>query len=130
MNPRQTGRGGGDQGKLGCFALPADFQIATIEEIEQDLELGKPGWKGLVRSPEIPRVQPASPGRDQSRRWRAWALTLGALVAFGLAIGASSTIAISGTGHGIAQTVSKKTCPPFIWTPRGPMRIRGLVCSR
>ena len=31
---------------------PWDFPMPTIEEIEQDLALGKPGWKGLLRPSE------------------------------------------------------------------------------
>lgn len=38
--------------KLDGFELPADFQMPSAEEIEQDLELGKPGWQGLLRSSE------------------------------------------------------------------------------
>jgi hypothetical protein len=35
---------------LNDWAFPTDFQMPTTEEIERDLAVGKPGWRGLLRS--------------------------------------------------------------------------------
>jgi len=104
---------------LDGFELPADFLMLTAEEIEQDLELGKPGWQGLLRSSESDAKQ--ATGRFPR------VLILVAVVALSAVFWGAVSVAsgpVSG-GAGTVQTISQH----FIWTARGPIPADGLINS-
>ncbi len=50
MSERRAAGNAVESYELDGFALSAEFQMPTSEELELDLALGKPGWKGLLRS--------------------------------------------------------------------------------
>lgn len=121
------------------WKLPDDFQMPTLQEIENDLALASPGWQSLLRDPENQTSSPERVKATYSRSQRiVW---LEALIA-GAILGAACVVGVR-AATGSYQMVSVRPVaahvgsPPagshIIWTARGPIYFHDLdfgTCDR
>jgi len=70
MNAAPTGEIQSILCALEGWELPHDFEMPTQEDLENDLALGNPGWKSLLRPSPGPEDR-VTPGRTQSliKQW-------------------------------------------------------------
>lgn len=113
--------------ELDGFALPADLQLPTTDEIERDLALDRPAWRNLLRSSESEPKQSRPHPRGAPVGFFSRVLVLMAVAAVGAAVGGAVKIAIDSTHKAVAsRTVEgagsvQATDSCFTWTVRGPV---------
>ena len=115
------------------WGLPVDFEMPSIEELENDLALGNPGWTGLLRPDRVIADLTARKGEQFSARW-----LFGVVAAIATTtIGAASIAAVSAGNGSPPNTLSRPHVETYnaerlssshiIWTARGPIYIGDLM---
>ena len=124
---------------LDGWELPVDFEMPTLEELENDLALANPGWKEILR-PSIDQAgKPESRQAVDPRFKRIRGLAplmagamLGAICIAGFEAATSSNQSVSARPVA-AHAASALPGSRIIWTGRGPIYIRDLAggtCGR